>query len=183
MTLTETLVRRLLSDRSIEDFDTSLVFRTQLLDNPEAASVLVQIMATEGGEIANRARQMLCLFGEPALRPLADSLSKEEALWRRSVIHTLWAIISASEARDRTALLQPILGSILGLFDDRAIPSVQFSLPIEIEYELRVCDEAFLLCQRLLNSQYHGGLFTGMGFDGRDAEIRALRDQLLGRFA
>jgi hypothetical protein len=178
MPIEEALIHKLLADPKIDDFDDNPVFRTQVLNRPEAAEILVRFMRTERPEIALRARRMLCLFDRSALQPVAAGLEREDALWRYNLIHIIWAIISVEESRERPLLLKEVLPQVVSLFQDKTVVSPEYRFPLEVEYQYRVCDEAYVLCGRLLDPEFEESVFRGMGFEERDGEIRVLQSRL-----
>ena len=67
---------------------------------------------------------------------------------------------------------------VLPLFADDTVIPAELESGLEIEYEYRVCDEAYVTCQRLLHPDFDESLFRGLGFDERDGEIRVLQSRL-----
>jgi hypothetical protein len=178
MTIEEAAIRRLLADRRIEDFEDNPIFRTEIVDRPEAAEILVRLMWTEGGEIASRAREMLSLFGRPALHAVAAALAELGAVWRGELLNILWTIISAEESQDWAALLQGILPTVLPALEDRSLLRFEYQNKPEIEYEYRVCDEAYLFIRVVLDPEYDELAFLRAALEDRDAEIQSLRNRL-----
>jgi hypothetical protein len=94
------LIGGLLADSRIEDFEQSPVFTSQIQDQPEAAAILLDIMRNDSPATGARARAMLALFDEPALRPIGEALALPGAVWRRSLLNLLWALITSHEPRE-----------------------------------------------------------------------------------
>ena len=178
MPIDRALIGGLLADSRIEDFEQSPVFTSQIQDRPEAAAILLDIMRSDSPATAARARAMLALFDEPALTPIAAALALDGAVWRRSLLNLLWALITTHDAREWPALLDLVLTDVLPLFADDTVVLAELESGLEIEYEYRVCDEAYVTCQRLLHPDFDESLFRGLGFDERDGEIRVLQSRL-----
>jgi len=178
MPIDRALIGRLLSDSRIQDFEQSPVFTSQIQDRPEAAAILLDIMRNDAPATGARARAMLALFDEPALKPIAEALALDGAEWRRSLLNLLWALITTHETRDWPTLLEPVVPDVLPLFTDQTVVPSDLESGLEIEYEYRVCDEAYAMCQRLLHPEFDESLFRGFEFDERDGEIRVLQSRL-----
>jgi hypothetical protein len=174
----EMLIRRLLADRELDDFDRSPVFRTQVLDRPEAADMLVRLMAAGPPDLAQRARRMLCLFDRSALGPVARGLARSGARWRADLLGVLWTIISTHDAPEQAALLQQVLAEVAPLLNDRSPIEPVRLIPTEVEYVYRVCDQAYAFCQRLRDAEFQERDFREMDSEERDQEIRAFRNRL-----
>jgi hypothetical protein len=172
------LIGGLLADSRIEDFEQSPVFTSQIQDRPEAAIILLDIMRNESPATGARARAMLALFDEPALGPIGQALALDGAVWRRSLLNLLWALITAHETREWRALLDLVVPDVLPLFTDETVIPADLESGLEIEYEYRVCDEAYTTCQRLLHPEFDESLFRGLDFHERDGEIRVLQSRL-----
>lgn len=178
MPIDRALIGRLLADSRVEDFEQSPVFTSQIQDRPEAATILLDIMRNESPATAARARAMLALFDQPALEPIAAALALDGAVWRRSLLNLLWALITTHESREWPALLDLVVPDVLPLFRDETVVPADLESGLEIEYEYRVCDEAYTMCQRLLHPDFDESLFRGLDFHERDGEIRVLQSRL-----
>jgi len=181
MSLLVTLIRKLLTDSKITYFEDNMIFRTQVLDQPEAADILIDIMASDTPDHAARAGEMLSLFSWPGVSPVLKGLSRQGTEWRTNLMSVLWSIVTNSEDLDRSEILQESLPHILPLLDDRGLymnPEVEH--PVEIEYEeYRICDEAYLLLRYLQAADYDDeDFFKELAYDERDAEIKRLRSRL-----
>jgi hypothetical protein len=181
MSLLETLITKLLADSKITYFEDNMVFRTQVLDQPEAADILLDIMASDTPDNAARAGEMLSLFSWPGALPVLKGLSRQDTEWRTVLMSVLWSMVTNSEDLNRADMLQEGLPHILPLLDDRSLfinPEVEH--PVEIEYEeYRICDEAYLLLRYLQAADYDDeDFFKELTYEERDAEIRSLRNRL-----
>ena len=181
MSLLETLIGKLLADSKIDYFEENMVFRTQVLDQPEAADILLNIMDTDPPNTAARAGEMLSLFSWPGAASVLKGLSRQDTEWRTNLMSVLWSIVTNSEDIDRSQMLQESIPHILPLFDDRSIhmnPEVEH--PVEIEYEeYRVCDEAYLLTLFLQAPDYDDeDFFKELAYEERDVEIQRMRSRL-----
>jgi len=178
MPLDEALIRRVLADSRIDDFDDSPIFRAEILNRVEAAGILVDVMWEGSPEIADRAKGMLCLFDAPALGPVAAGLARQGAQWRADLLDVVSTIIGVRDPRDWSALLGGVLPQIAPLLQDREMIDLKGTNKMEIEYEYRVCDRAYVCLQELRDPEYDAYGFLLMAFDERDIEIRALRSRL-----
>jgi hypothetical protein len=174
MSLVETLIRRLLADQKMVYFDDSPVFRTQVLDQPEAAQVLVQLLTGPTADLAARAGEMLCLFSRPGLPPVLAALPDATPEGRQLLLSAAWAIVQNSAEEDYPALLQAATPVLRELFRDRSrLDPVTLDTPIELEYVyLRICDQAYLLLRALEPGFYAEALFRYQADEERDSEIR-----------
>lgn len=178
MPIERALIGRLLADSRIQDFEQSPVFTSQIQDRPEAAVILLDMMRNDSSAIGARARAMLALFDEPALKPIAEALALDGAVWRRSLLNLLWALITTHETREWPVLLDLVVPDVLPLFRDETVVPADLESGLEIEYEYRICDEAYTMCQRLLHPEFDESLFRGFDFEERDSEIRVLQSRL-----
>lgn len=178
MPIDRALIGGLLADSRIEDFEQSPVFTSQIQDRPEAAAILLDIMRNDSPATGARARAMLALFDEPALGPIGEALALQGAVWRRSLLNLLWALITTREPREWPGLLDLVVTDVLPLFTDETVIPADRESGLEIEYEYRVCDEAYTTCQRLLHPDFDESFFRGLDFDERDGEIRVLQSRL-----
>jgi len=178
MPVEEALIRRLLADTSVENFDTNIVFRSTVLNDPGAAEILVGIMRAQGGQIRKRARRMLCFFDEPALPALDRGLTLQGSLWRSDLLHIVWTIVSGYDPNELPRLLGLLAPRLVSLFDDKSLVVPEYSMPIEIEYRYRVCDEAYVLCQNMLHPEFDDTTLREETMEERDAAIRILRGRL-----
>lgn len=178
MPVDDTLIKKLLADPRIEDFEESLIFQSQILDKPEAAEILVGLMHSESSIIAQRARRMLCLFHRPALKPVAKGLSLSGALWRSNLLSILWTIISVHDFREQTAMFEEVLPHVALLLQDPSDVLPAYKGQPEIEYEYRVCDEAYVFIQRLRDPKFDEDIFRYGQTEERDYEIRVIRSRL-----
>ncbi len=175
----QTLIERLLADARVEDFQENLVFRTQILNKPEAAQTLMVIMANADRQtIGQRAQQMLTLFDASALPALAAGLTRPGALWRYDLLNILWAIISVYETDEIPALLASVQAQVMALFEDATPIMLEFEDPVEVEFIYRVRDQAYAFIQRLRDPRFDESYFRMLDDAGRDQEIRGLRSQI-----
>src|SRR5262245_56330973 len=140
-------------------------------------------MRNDSPAMGVRARAMLALFDEPALKTIGWALALDGAVWRRSLLNLLWALITTYETREWPAYLSLVVTDVLPLFADQTVVPADLESGLEIEYEYRVCDEAYTTCMRLLHPEFDESLFRGLGFDERDGEIRVLQSRLSRSFA
>jgi hypothetical protein len=178
MPFDETLARRLLASADTDVIWRNRLFRERVLNQPGAAEFLLEVMQKETGKPALGARCMLCQFDVSALPFIAQKLSDPQVAWRDGLLEVLWAIISVEKPRDRVAAIQSVFPSIDPLLEDHSVIPFEHELPIEVEYEYRICDEAYALCQRLLNPDFDESLFTILEFEERDIEIRNFRSRI-----
>lgn len=176
----ETLIRGLLADQPIEAIQNNLYFRSEVLNHPEGAEVLVRLTESEKEvTIVENARALLGQFDKSALQPVAVALARKDPLWRVEFLNILWTIMSNYERREQFDLLQGILSHLIPLLDDRGVIEVEHEEMIEIEYELRVCDETYLFIQEIYNPRYDEDDFLWADFEERDKEIRLLQNRFL----
>ena len=177
MPIEEAVVRRLLADARVRDFDGSPVFRS-IAKDPAAADILVNILREGRGETAARARRMLCLFDEVALPALMRGLMEEGSLWRSDLLHIIWTILAVYEPEAMPRFVAALTPGLVELFRDKSVVAPTYEFPIEVEYRYRVCDEAYVLVQRMRDPEFDESTLRGESLEERDAEIRLLRGRL-----
>jgi hypothetical protein len=178
MYINESLIRRLIASADMDTIWQNKLFLQNVLNRPGAAEFLLELMRKETGETASSAHRMLCQFDMSALPIIAQALSYRNVEWRNQLLDVIWAIVSVEEPRDRAEALKGIFLQIEPLLSDRTIIAVEPELPIEIEYEYRICDEVYALYQRLLVEDFDESLFRAMEFHERDVEIRVFRSRM-----
>ena len=179
MSIERALIRKLLADTRIEYFGINPTFRKEIKDRPEAAEILVEMMTSEAPEIAARAGEMLSLFGRPGLKPVAKRLSEQNTAQRIALMCVAWAIVLNSEKTDYQEMLQSVSSDLVQLLGDRSsIPQEPYEDDVEIEYEYRICDEAYLLIEYLMDPDHDEDLFRLWTNEERDAAISLLKWRL-----
>ncbi|MBN1885292.1 MAG: hypothetical protein JW876_07215 [Candidatus Krumholzibacteriota bacterium] len=166
------VILSLLRDDRIADFDSSLLFRSEIKDDPAAASILVGIMHDGAPGLAARAREMLCLFDRGYAQALAEGFSKSGASWRGNLLDLLWTVHTAQGEEKQAAAARELRDPLILLLADRDVIPLQTDKPIEVEYEVRVRDEAYLLLRLMDDPAYDEDGFLSSSFDERDDEIR-----------
>ncbi|MCU1230970.1 MAG: hypothetical protein JWO97_3854 [Acidobacteria bacterium] len=174
--IAETAITRLLAS-DVEDYEDVPLFRTVVLDNEEAAGLLVRALGNGAASVQERAAAMLSLFGPAAYPAIAAGLAEGTAEWRSDLVAIAWTITSTSESPQRAPQFATLRAALQPLLEDkRPIASPITDTPVEIEYSYRVCDEAFLLLRYAEQpAQYDEDEFRGMTFEERDEVIRAWR--------
>ena len=166
------VIRSLLRDERITDFESSLLFRSEIRDDPAAASILVGIMHDGAPGLAARAREMLCLFDRGYVRAVAEGLSKPGASWRGNLLDLLWTVHTAREGDEPAAEAGELRDALIQLLADRDVIPLATDKPIEVEYEMRVRDEAYVLLCLIDDPAYDDDEFLSSSFEERDDEIR-----------
>jgi hypothetical protein len=167
------LILRLL--RSGDGVERTLLFRTEVLDKPEAALSLLRVMYGSPPELAERARSLLCRFRQGALEPIGRALQWEGALWRYELLDVAWALVSVHPRRDRTTLLEQAQTGFRVVLGDPTVVQPRVTDRPEIEYVYRVCDQAYAVWRRLVDPGFDEQWFRFLPFDERDGEIRVLQ--------
>ena len=178
MVVDEALIRKLLADSKITDYEESPIFRASVLNRLEAATFLVDVMFEASPDIADRAKGMLCLFDPVALAPVAAGFARPGAQWRSDLLDIAVTIIGVQDSREWAKLLEELLPKVGPLLVDRSVIDRAGAAQMELQYEYRVCDQAYVLLRELLDPEYDPYEFLLMEFEERDAEIRALRSRL-----
>lgn len=176
--INETLVRKLITSANIDTIWQNKLFIQNVLNQPGAAEFLLELMRNEMGETASGAQRMLGQFNTSALPIIAKALNYREAEWRNQLLDLIWAIVSVEDLRNREAALKGIFPQIEPLLNDRNIIPFKPEMPIEIEYEYRICDEVYALYRRLLEDDFDEGLFRAMEFHERNYEIHVFRSRM-----
>ena len=175
----EDVIRRLLADERVTDFESVSAFRTAILDQPEAAAVLVRLLR-ESQPLGGRARQMLSLFGPAAFPAIAAGLGEATADERSNLLSIAWTILASEEPEERRLAVAPLAPAVIALFDNTTVLQPLDAGPVEIEYVYRVCDEAYLLLLYALEREYDEAEFRDLDDGERDRTIREFRRRLGG---
>jgi hypothetical protein len=179
MAIDEHLIIRLLVNQEVTDFEESTVFRTLVRDQPGAPQALLRLMESPNPVIAARAGEMLCLLRPAAVPVIARALGRGDLEWRLNLIGVVWAIVAPLEKRELDSLAAEVSSDLASLFDDRRPVTQPATEPLtEIDYEYRVCDEAFVLLRYLEDPSFDEDLFRQFDAGTRDAEIRSKRLRL-----
>jgi hypothetical protein len=175
---TEPIVRKLLRDRRIKDFEENLMFRTKILNNPAAVPIILAIMKSADQNLRGRAAFMLSLFDSRALIPLLAAARYGDPLWKSDCLSIAAMIRMNLNQRERTAALQnnQMMGYVKQLLQDKSVvPIIKGREPVEVAYYYRVCDLTFLLIKYLQNPRYDETAFQNMRDEARDRVISRLR--------
>jgi hypothetical protein len=175
----EDIIRRLLTNSRITDFESVAAFRTAIRDQPEAAEVLVRLL-DEPQPLGTRARQMLSLFGPMALPAIASGLVRQSADSRSNLLSVAWTVLAAEDRASRPEAAASIVPAVSALFDDRRKLEPLDAGPVEIEYVYRVCDEAYLLLSYAFDANYDEALFRDLDDLERDRAIRDFNRRIDG---
>lgn len=174
MAVNELLVRRLLADEKIVNFEDSALFRHEVAGQPGAAALLITILTDEGAETAGRAGAMLCQLGPEALGEIGAELTRRGPRAALALLMAAWAITAALDAEGRAAAAETLAGPLAELLNDRTlVAQAQSDHPLEHERDYRLCDEAYALLQFLRDPAFDEELFRTQEDEARDEWIRA----------
>lgn len=176
--INESLIRKLIASANINTIWQNKLFIQNVLNQPGAAEFLLELMRSETGETASRAKRMLGQFNTSALTVIAKALDYHDVEWRSQLLDVIWAIVSVEELRDREVALKDIFSQIEPLLSDQTLIPFKPELPVEIEYLYRISDEVYAIYQRLLDDEFDESLFRAMEFHERDVEIRIFRSRM-----
>jgi len=178
MSIKRNLIIKLLDDSDIVDFEENLLFREELLEDPEAIKFLLEIMRTDSHQRRGRARKMLLEFSDDSLPEISKVLSLQGANWRNEIVEIISTIASMSDQDKLPSIYQAIKLNVMPLLNDSDWIEHDFKNPVEIEYKSRVCDEAYMLCKYLLVPDFFDGDFLDLNEQYRNREISTFRSRI-----
>lgn len=171
----QNLILNKLFDEKITFYLDDQEFTKRILNHPEAAVILIQIIKTEEADLATRAANMLSFFGEPGLKVLFDSIISGSSTWNAYLLSIASMMVKNMKHWEVSKILhQPeIIENIVKLLRDVTwipLPDQERQL-VEIDYEYRICDETYIFIIYMLDPSFDEGLFQQMSVDKRDREI------------
>jgi hypothetical protein len=168
--------------RTPEDHDVrrTPIVRAVILGDPANAADLVPALAQPGELAAANARRILCLFEAPAVPHLLAALAAAGIRERKEGIEILWAMLVGESAATIRQTLEQSSQPLFKLLDDRrALPDTMPEY-VERDFRGRICDLAFIVLQRLIDPNFDQSLFRSLDDDGRDEEIRRMKNRGFG---
>ncbi len=171
MSIKKNLIEKLLTNEKVADFSESLVFREEILDDSESIEILLDILKNSSKPLKLRARQMLLEFSPQSLTEISSALESQNVNWRSNLLEIILVIISVSDNNERNTIYDAIKANVIPLLSDQGKIQHEFNNPVEIEYQSRVCDEAYLLLMNLLEPEYFDADFLQLDEKIRNQEI------------
>ena len=178
MSIKENIINKLLDDENTVDFEQNISFINEIKDDPEAIKILLVLLQSSSAERQNRIYGMLVNFSKTSLPEIASALSLGGSLWRHRILEVMWGIINVTDEAQWEEVFHSVKVRVLELLSDREWIPQQLEDPIEIEYRLRVCDDAYLFCQSLLDHEYDESDFLDMDEELRNREIETLKSRI-----
>jgi len=174
------IISNLLQDQNIDDFEDSLLFKEQVMQNPDAIRILLQLLRKSTGESHERIALMIASVAPAMLPEVARGFEVGDSNWHHRLMEIIWTIVNLEKSRDWQTIFDTIKSPLSKLFTDTRSIEPEYENPIEIEHTLRVCDDAYLLCKGLLEPEFIPSDFLDLEFQERDFDIRTFRSQIDG---
>lgn len=152
---------------------------------PYLAELILPALSSGRDALVANARQMLTLFDETALLTIARGFEVDDATARSEILGVLWAYLISMAPDDRAAWLEAIAPYLRPGLDDERRPRRGYAEPevVEMEHDYRVCDDTYLLLNRLLDREFDDSRFRVLEENERRDAVRQFSrrfDNLLG---
>jgi hypothetical protein len=152
---------------------------------PHLAELILPALASGRDALVANARHLLTLFDETALLTIARGFEVDDATARSEILGVLWAHLIGMVADDRAAWLEAVAPYLRPGLEDERVPHRGYAEPevVEMEHDYRVCDDTYLLLNRLLDSEFDDSRFRVLEENERGDVVRQFSrrfDNLLG---
>lgn len=187
-TFLEEIINKLLSNNKIEHYCENASFKEEIMDNQEAAEILVRIMEEEQpSEFSKRAGEMLSMCTISAILPLVrharKDLPKQKVLEQLNLLSIARLIALQSDFDESKTTTEKVLEEVTPylvplLSDESSVTPTDYEEDVEEEYlENRVCDEALLILIYLSGMVFDEYSFQEMDYEQRNDIIKKLRNR------
>ena len=179
----EAIIAKLVSNSKIKHYYDSRIFLERIMDEKDAAEILVRIMEEGTQESSIRAGEMLSMCTISAILPLVKDLNTKNTRTQLGRLSITRLIILQSDFDESKRTIEEVFNEVILhllplLNEESTLEVTNYEEDVEIEYlQYRVCDEAFLVLVYLSDVDFDEEYFQDQDYEMRNTTIKNYRNR------